>query len=282
LIEILSIGSGLSIQDRGRAGWRRFGVPAGGAMDARSMALANALLCNPSDTPVLEVAQQGAKIRILEDCWLALAGGDFCSRFASGTAMPFVAGQILEFDQKAAGLYAYLALPGGFKTERWLGSASMDLRNGMGNPIRNGSRLLAQQSQPNASIQSVARRISSVPQEHIPHGYAHFTLHPGPQFNSFSRDTQQQFIASKWTVSSRSDRTGYRLEGASLDVPESIASEPVLQGSFQIPGNGQPIVTLHDGPTVGGYAKIAVLAAKDLDRFVQCAPGTQLTFSWLK
>jgi biotin-dependent carboxylase-like uncharacterized protein len=251
-------------------------------MDARSMALANTLLGNPAHAPVLEIVQQGAKIRILKDTWLAVAGGDFCSRMASGTAMPMAKGQVLEFDQKASGLYAYLALPGGFQTERWLGSASMDLRNGMGMPIQTGSQFKGQLIQPNASIESVARRISSVVQAHIPKSHAHFKLYPGPQYDVFSAHTRQQFIQSEWTVSARSDRTGYRLEGPKLEIPASIASEPVLPGSFQIPGNGQPIITMPDGPTVGGYAKIAVLAAADLDRLAQCPPGTKLTFSWLK
>jgi len=281
LIEILTIGSGLSVQDGGRSGWRRFGVPAGGAMDARSMALANSLLGNPSHSPVLEIVQQGVKIRILQDTWLALAGGDFCSRFASGTAMPFAQGQVLEFDQKAAGVYAYLAMPGGYQIESWLGSASMDLRNGMGIPIKNGNCFESRLLQPNILTESVARRVSSVVQDHIPNGHAHFALYPGLQFDVFSRTTRQQFIESEWTVSKRSDRTGYRLAGTQLKIPESISSEPVLPGSFQIPGNGQPIITMADGPTVGGYAKIAVLKAADLDRLAQCAPGTKLTFSWL-
>ncbi|WPJ96375.1 biotin-dependent carboxyltransferase family protein [Coraliomargarita algicola] len=282
MLEILSIGSGLSIQDRGRDGWRRFGVPAGGAMDTRSMALANALLGNPRDAAVIEVVQQGAKIRLLTDSWLALAGGDFCSRCASGTAMPFARGQVLEFDQKSAGLYAYLALPGGVEVERWLGSAAIDARNGMGIALQKGSHIAAQLTQPKISTQAVARRISSIKLDHIPAGKAHFSLYPGPQFDAFEPRVRQCFLEHEWTVSPRSDRTGYRLEGTKLDIPQSIASEPVLPGSFQIPGNGQPIITMADGPTVGGYPQLALLAAGDLDRLAQCAPGTKLTFSWLQ
>ena len=274
------MGSGLSLQDAGRPGWRRFGVPAGGAMDRRSMVLANRLLGNSIHAPVLEIVQQGAKIRILQDTWLALTGGNFCSQFESGTAQAFSAGQVLEFDQRAHGLYAYLAVPGGFTARQWLGSAAMDLRNGMGYALQSGSCLKAQLSQPTISTGSVARRISRDRQQHIPQSLAHFELYPGPQLDAFSLSARQQFITNEWTVSARSDRTGYRLEGPRLQIPASIASEPVLPGSFQIPGNGQAIITMADGPTVGGYAKIAVLAAPDLDRLAQCAPGTKLTFSW--
>lgn len=282
MIEILSTGSGLALQDRGRPGWRRFGVPPGGAMDLRSMTLANYLLGNPAEATVLEVALPGARLRMMQDGWLALAGADFCSRFATGTAMPLRAGDLLEFDQTSAGLYAYLAVPGGFCAERWLNSASTDLRNGMGHPLQKGDRLESLRCEPNISTARVARRITSEPLEHIETGHARFALYPGAQFEAFSEETRQQFVDGQWTVSPQSDRSGYRLEGTALTVPGKIASEPVLPGSFQVPGSGQPIVTMHDGPTVGGYAKIAVLRADDLDRFAQCAPGTRLSFSWIR
>ncbi|MDQ8193832.1 biotin-dependent carboxyltransferase family protein [Coraliomargarita sp. SDUM461004] len=281
MIEILACGSGLSLQDGGRHGWRRYGVPAGGAMDARSMALANTLLGNAPEAPLLEIVQQGAKIQILQDMWLALAGGDFCSDFATGCAQPVAAGQRLIFDKKATGRYSYLALPGGVQADSWLGSVAVDVRNGMGLPIQAGSRIMSQGAQPTiVTPQAVARRIARDQQSHIPGQEIHLKLYRGPQFTSFSSVAQQQFITNEWSVSTRSDRTGYRLEGLVLEVPASIASEPVLPGSFQVPGNGQPIITMHDGPTVGGYPKIAVLADTDLDRLAQCVPGTKLTFSW--
>lgn len=73
---------------------------------------------------------------------------------------------------------------------------------------------------------------------------------------------------------------GYRLEGEAVPgaTPE-ITSEPVLPGSIQIPPDGQPIVTLHDGPTVGGYPKLGLLDHADLDWFVQCQAGQVIRFT---
>ena len=279
LLEILSLGSGLSIQDQGRIGWRRFGVPTGGAMDVGAMQQANRLLGNSLQAPVLEIVQQGARIRILRDTWLSLTGADFCSQLAAGTAQRFTAGEVLEMDLKSHGLYSYLAVPGGMQSNQWLGSASSDLRNGMGLVLKKCSKVDSLAQEPNISIDRVARRLSAERSNVLPE--AHFELYPGPQFDGFSTEVQKSFIDSEWVVSVQSDRTGYRLEGTKLKVPPMIASQPVLPGSFQISGNGQPIVTMHDGPTVGGYAKLAILKAKDLDRFAQCAPGTQITFSWI-
>src|SRR5690242_9858886 len=72
-IEIVSPGMGITLQDRGRFGWRRFGIPIGGVMDDHAAECANRLLDNPLDAPVLELQLQGAKLRVLKDVWLALS-----------------------------------------------------------------------------------------------------------------------------------------------------------------------------------------------------------------
>jgi allophanate hydrolase subunit 2 len=220
-------------------------------MDLRSMAAANALLGNPMNASVLEILQQGARLRVLEDTWFSLAGGDFSSQIASGTAVLMRKGTRLHFDQVASGLYAYLAVPGGFESMKWLGSASTDLRNGMGMQIHNAHCLEPRLSQPITSVESVARRILTQAQNLPLAAEQHFTLHPGAQFEAFAFNIRQKFIQSSWTVSKRSDRVSYRLEGAELQVPKSIPSEPVLPGSFQITNGGQPIVTMADGPRWG-------------------------------
>lgn len=282
MIEILSIGSGLSLQDTGRPGWRRFGVPTGGAMDPDAMALANRLLGNRPDAPVLEIALQGTRLRVVQSTWLALAGASACASVQSPSARAFSAGDILDFEQKAPSRFAYLAVPGGFAAETWFGSVATDRRNGMGQELGKGTCLRAALPEPLISTKGVARRRpAESPEVRLAHHPAHFEIFPGPQYKAFDEAARQRLVATSWTLSPRSDRTGYRLEGATLPTPESIPSEPVLPGSFQVPGGGEPILTMPDGPTVGGYAKIAVLRAQDLGRFAQCPPRTKLTFSWI-
>lgn len=279
-IEILSTGVGLSIQDRGRSGWRRFGVPPGGSMDRTSAQAANQLLGNRSDAPVLEILMQGAKLRILKDTWVALAGADLGCEIAPWTACEVPAGTVLEFPINRSGLWAYLAVPGGFYADRWFGSASVDLRNGLGVPLQQGSRLTSVAGAPSLSLDRVGRRVLALDQQRDFSKPMQFELLPGPQFDLFTTEARAQLVSARWAVSARSDRTGFRLQGPELAVPESIRSEPVLPGSFQVPGNGQPIVTMGDGPTVGGYAKLAVLRAADLDWLAQCRPGTKVSFKW--
>jgi len=281
LLEIISKGVGLSIQDGGRAGWRRFGVPVGGAMDRHSMAVANGLLGNREDAPVLELCRQGAKVLILQDTWLALAGADLGCALKPWRASHVRAGTLLDFSGRQAGLFAYLALPGGIQADQWFGSASADPRNGLGVVLEKGVRLLANQRAVSFSDDRISGRIAIPDERRVFEGLVQLPLFRGPQFAAFSEVAQNTLVESEWTVSERSDRTGFRLEGRELEVPASIASEPVLPGSFQVTGSGQPIVTMVDGPTVGGYAKLAILPEAARDRLAQCVPGTQISFRWL-
>jgi allophanate hydrolase subunit 2 len=47
----------------------------------------------------------------------------------------------------------------------------------------------------------------------------------------------------------------------------------MVPGSIQVPPDGQPIVMLADGPTTGGYPKIATVLADDLPLLAQLLPG---------
>jgi biotin-dependent carboxylase-like uncharacterized protein len=279
-IEILATGMGLSIQDQGRSGWRRYGVPPGGAMDRYAAQTANRLLGNSKDAPVLEILMQGAQLRVLEDTWVALTGADLGSSIRPWTACRVQAGTILTFPVNRSGLWAYLAVLGGIESEYWFGSASVDTRNGLGRRLECGDYLSAVVSGIEIPYSGIGRRVLRSDLQPEMANANEFELLPGPQFEQFTEAARAELVGSQWTVAAQSDRTGYRLSGPVLEVPDSILSEPVLPGSLQIPGNGQPIITMIDGPTVGGYAKIAILQEADLDHMAQCRPGTELKFRW--
>jgi antagonist of KipI len=49
----------------------------------------------------------------------------------------------------------------------------------------------------------------------------------------------------------------------------------------QITGGGQPVVTMRDGPTVGGYPKMAWLDEEACRRVAQVPPGGTVRFQLL-
>jgi allophanate hydrolase subunit 2 len=98
---------------------------------------------------------------------------------------------------------------------------------------------------------------------------------PGPQADHFPPAALERFFGEAWTVGPASDRVGCRLRGPHLDHvgPTEILSDGMVAGAIQVPPDGQPIVMLADGPTTGGYPKVATVIAADLPRLAQLLPG---------
>lgn len=278
ILEILAPGMGVALQDGGRPGWRRFGVPPAGALDRHAAAAANILLGNPPAAPVLELLLHGQRLRVLDDCWLALAGALGGGRLEPWTAVRAERGEVLEFAAGPAGLWGYLAVAGGFCAPRWFGSVAADPRNGIGSALASGWLLAAADS--HAEPAAVGRRLLRAAARRDYAAPPVLDLHPGPQWASFRESARRELVGERWRISARSDRSGYRLEGAALGAAPAILSEPVLPGTLQVPAGGEPIVTLNDGPTVGGYPKIAILRDAHRDWLVQCRPGSEVRFRW--
>ncbi len=278
LVRIEAVGAGLSLQDRGRRGWLRFGVPPSGAMDSQAALYANRLLQNPPAAPVLELYRLGARLRFLAPALIALAGASVFHSLPSWRTHRVCKEQVLSASEEGPGVWTYLAIPGGFETPTWLGSASENPRAGFSSHLTAGDILFAQEN-PDPHLPGIGNRFSS------PDAYADYQrppllrVHAGPQASLFSRSARKLFFETEWKVSADSDRCGYRLDGALVEAPGmEIESEPVLVGSIQIPPGGQPLVTMPDGPTVGGYHKIGVVDPEDLFWLAQSKPGHVIKF----
>lgn len=280
ILEILSPGGGVTIQDRGRPGWKRFGVPVSGAMDAESARQANLLVGNRESAPVLEFLFTGARLKALEAAEMAITGAAVKSGHVPWRNFKAQAGEEIVFEEMRGGVWSYLAVRGGFAAPRWFGSASVYPRAGLGASLQKGSRV-ARKDVPEAK--AIARRF--VPEMILPHFEETPTIgiFRGPEWDLFSAEARALFLEQAWTISQQSDRTGYRLEGTALSSQRTqILSAPLSVGTVQVPPGGQPIVILRDGPTVGGYPRLAILNVNEVSRFTQCAPGTQTRFKLIE
>jgi biotin-dependent carboxylase-like uncharacterized protein len=279
ILEILNTGLSASLQDLGRPGWLRFGVPHGGAMDPHAAAWANDLLKNPPGACVLESLLHGLHLRALANTWICVAGA------AGGVPVwrpvQLAAGDELQLTPSPAGLWSYVAIDGGIASGSFLGSGSTYPRAGFGTVLHPGDCLMRDERArfklppQTASVQahwSEQRAYGKPPA---------IRLWPGPQLDWFSDDDIIALTQTEWKTSQHSDRVGYRLEGGKLQpADEQLLSEPVLPGSIQVPPSGEPIVTMRDGPTVGGYPKIALVDPLSLPWLAQCRPGTPFRFTW--
>jgi allophanate hydrolase subunit 2 len=141
VFELLSPGLGATLQDEGRPGWRRFGVPVGGAMDDHAARWANRLLDNPPKASVVELLLQGARFQVLQPVWVAITGAVAQANVPAWRAVRMNAGEVIQFPQNQSGLWTYLAVEGGFEGVHLLGSTSVYQRGYLGCALTSGDIL---------------------------------------------------------------------------------------------------------------------------------------------
>jgi biotin-dependent carboxylase-like uncharacterized protein len=279
VLQILQPGIGAMVQDGGRPGWRRFGVPLSGAMDEHAALWANRLVGNLPEAPVIEFLLQGARLIVLREIWLAVTGADAFSTVSTWRPVQVEGGDVISFPHNRSGTWIYLAIAGGIAAERILGSASTYPRGRVGRMLAAGDLLFPAAETTFHLPEGVAGQTPPALERRDYSQPPAFRVWPGPQFEQFPEKERTRFFAQPWRVSSQSDRVGYRLEGNPLEPPkDQLISEPVRLGTIQVPESGQPIVTMRDGPTVGGYAKLGVVESAELAWLAQCRPGQEIRF----
>ncbi len=282
MFEVLEVGGFATVQDAGRFGWRRFGVPLSGPMDRFAFEAANLLAGNESDAAAIELGAGELSLRARHDCVIAVAGAGY--RLSVGAwdfplwGSCFVrAGAAIRLSRSGFGMWAYIASSGGLGLPRVLGSQSTYLRGrfgGLQGRLLQPGDILHGHAPSRLLMEAAARTLPEAARP--PYGPAPvLDAIPGPQTARFSAGDLAAFFSSEYRISASSDRMGYRLQGAALHTngqPE-LTSEGMAPGSIQVPADGQPIAMLADSATAGGYPKIACIASAALPLLAQCTPG---------
>lgn len=289
-IKILDPGLCTTIQDSGRTGYQRYGMPVSGAMDEFSYKIANLLVGNQEDIPTLEFTIGGLKINFIDDCIIAITGAN-SKVYLNQCQLPnwqsiyVSAGSVLSVDEIEGGLRGYLAFKGGIKVEEKLGSSSTYLRGKIGG--YQGRRLKRDDLlEFNHCPTKENYSYRYLKDKYIPEYKNEVACRVimGPQEDHFSKEGIKTFLNSKYTVTDQVDRMGYRLKGPDIEHKEGsdIISDGIAEGSIQVPGHQQPIVMLADRQTTGGYPKIATVISVDLAKIAQLKPGSKVSFKKVK
>ncbi|MBI5932959.1 MAG: biotin-dependent carboxyltransferase family protein [Chloroflexi bacterium] len=274
MLEILEAGGLVTVQDAGRRGWQKFGVPVSGAMDWFAHRAANVLVGNPPDAATLEIGFGDVTLRALRDCVIAVTGAGFVTStfawtFPLWTSFVVHAGGTVRIMKEGDGNWAYLAIAGGIESESMLGSRSSYLRAGLGQKLEVGDRLNI--GQPSRSLDELAARTFSPDKLPLYSSSPVIETLDGVQSNWFTKDGLETFYSSDFSISPSSDRMGFRMDGAPIARVHAaeLLSEGMTIGSIQIPASGLPIVMMADSPTTGGYPKIANVVTADLPLLAQ-------------
>jgi len=276
-----------TVQDRGRPGFGRHGVPVAGAMDPRALDAANQLVGNDRGAAALECTVHGPRLRCLRATMVSIAGADLGAvverrdlgrwRPTPGSSFRLRPGNVLAFEGARSGARAYIAFAGGIDVPLVLRSRSTYLAAGFGGyqgrALRRGDRL---------GLSPRRAQLARPTLGHHPFDDDHATLRViwGPQDDYFTEEARITLESGTYTVGPSSDRMGYRLEGETLahSGPQQIISDGNVLGSIQVPPDGLPIVMLADRATTGGYPKIATVVSADVARLAQRLPGEPVRF----
>lgn len=272
------------VQDAGRKGYQAWGVPVGGAMDRFSAELANRLVGNPPNAPVLEITLMGPKIEVEGACQIALTGAQLSAQLngrpvSLNETIQVPSGSSLQFGRCVSGCRAYLAVGGSWQIPSWLGSTSAAHPDGKGitlqSVIHSGQTLLIDSS-PKVSHRKA--RSEQLPTYETP---SLIRVLPGPEYSSIIPIHIGYFFSQPYRISPDSNRMGYRLLGTPLPLEEvaPVLSSGVMPGTVQITREGVPILLMADAQTTGGYHRFLQVIQPDVDGLGQAKPGDSLRFA---
>ena len=281
---ILSSGPLTTVQDEGRFGFMQSGFSPSGAMDIRSLRIANLLVGNLQGEGALEMTMMGITARFDCDAVVAITGADMQPKIGEEDCPMYEAvqvkkGSVLKMNAAKSGMRAYLAVAGGFDLAPVMGSMSTNMKCKVGGfegrKLKTGDEIPLRQE---TDLSLIGRRKIKSEEKYPKEITVRVIL--GPQDFAFSEKGIETFLGSSYTVTDKSDRMGIRLDGAKIESKNGvdIISDGVATGSVQIPASGTPIIMMADRQTTGGYAKIATVVSADLPKIAQAKPGTKINF----
>lgn len=269
MINVLKPGFYTTLQDLGRFGFQKYGVPVSGVMDYYSAKLANAIMNNDENDALLEITMTGPTLQFTCETEICISGADISPKLNNAsiqlnTLVQIQDGDILSFGKPIRGVRCYMAVSGGFKTEEKMGSRSMykgitdtfSVANGdvleiVQNPKKLGSKKFV--------IKSKESHFES----------REIEVYEGPEFNQLSSYQKKLLFSQSFTVSKNNNRMAYQLEETFSNNLKSIITSLVLPGTVQLTPSGKLIILMRDCQTTGGYPRILQLAESDINKLSQ-------------
>lgn len=280
-LEVLGTGPMLSVQDRGRHGRKRFGVPAAGAMDGPAMDLANALCGNPADAAALEFTGIGGSFRAGRALRFAVKGGDCAIHVgerlvSAGESHNVEAGEVVKVGALRGATWGYIAVAGGIAVPEVLGARATHLRFALGGV--EGRVLRAGDVLPLGEAEEGGVCLRAP--EALARASAPIRVVLGPQDGYFDAEVSARLGSATFRVTPQRDRMAMVLDGPDLPAARGhdIVSDGIVPGAIQVPASGQAMVLMADSQTTGGYPKIATVITADLPRLAQMPTGAELRF----
>lgn len=286
-------------QDLGWQNRLHLALSRGGAMDSDALATANQLVGNPLDACGLEFTGIGPTLFFSESLCIAWTGGLMPASMTlagqqSLVALPshrpvvIPAGATVRWGACQSGFRCWLAVTGGLKAPALLSSRSSHLAAGIGGQLvrrddhlaMNTPSVMAEKVRAAVSQQMLSQRSWSV-MTTVPQTWPVIEVAalPGRHFDQLSAEDQRRLLDQVWTVSPSSNRQGLSLSGDRLTAAlANMLSEPVREGTVQLPPSGLPIVLLAEHQSTGGYPRVLEILSTEREKLAQAGPSARVVF----
>lgn len=281
-VEVLHPGLYSSLQDLGRQNFLKYGVPQSGVMDSFAAKKANLILSNLDSAPVLEITQLGPKLKFTESTQIAICGAYLNPKInetvvLNNRILSLETGDVLSFGKRLIGCRAYIAIVGGFISEKVLGSYSWYngitksefLKNGSTIEYTNLDRTLINL---NASV-----KVSEVYlKDNV------IKVFPGPEYDLLSSSQKRELMDSTFSLDINNNRMAIQLRELFINSLNPIITGPVLPGTVQLTPSGKLIVLMRDCQTTGGYPRVLQLSENGLNTIAQKVIGDHILFELIE
>jgi len=297
MFEVIVPGLETSIQDYpGRIGFWNQGFPPSGPMDSWSFRLANLLVGNEAGAAGLEVQYMGPTLKFQRDGVIAITGADMQPKLDGQPApmwesIAVKGGQTLALTSSKVGVRSYIAVAGGVDTPPWLGSRSTFHKAGVGGmqgralqkgqvvPVAKGKGTPGRKAKPDCRPTFATDKIWTI------------EVVAGPNDDWIDEAGHKKFLSTDWKLSSKSDRTGFRLEGPQWTFtekaykkapengaePSNIIDQGYPLGAINLAGQ-TPIILVNDGPSMGGFINPYTVPSAAFWKLGQSKPGDLYRF----
>lgn len=276
MLSVLKIAFFSSIQDTGRVGVQKYGVPFSGAMDQHSYQLGNHILGNSNDCASIEFSLPGSKLQFEQDTNIAITGADFEPKINNSLidinrSISIKKGDILTFEKQNLGTRCYLAVTDGFNTEVIFDSRSM-YQN-----ITTKTSIIKADLIPYTPSKSIDLN-AKIKKDNQYFSEQNIEVFKGPEFDLLPKKSKQSLTSKAFTISKTNNRMAYQLIEPLPNELVPIITSPVLPGTVQLTPSGQLIILMRDCQTTGGYPRVLQLSEKAISTLSQKKEGDIISF----
>ncbi|WP_299189506.1 biotin-dependent carboxyltransferase family protein [uncultured Aquimarina sp.] len=279
-VELLSSGVYTTIQDGGRFGYSKYGVPKSGAMDLRSFFLANAILNNEENSAVLEWTLVPPILKFHQNTIVSITGAicDPCLNDVPckmNSQIKIEKDDVLKFKNVRNGVYGYVGIFLGFLSEFVLNSRSQY------NQITKFLRLFKNDMIAYNSVSRFSTSNSLISNTVFWDELDSLSVYKGPEFDMLSETQKDILLNHDFTISDIRNRMAISLEESLENDLSSMLSSPVLPGTVQLTPSGRLIVLMRDCQTTGGYPRILQLTKESINVIAQKRTGDTIGFDMI-